>query len=317
MKSLTIAVALSCVLAGRAAAQDPAWKLTPPQVKQIIDHVRAGKSLKPVSWPNGARVVVMLSFDVDNETPTLAGGRGGPAAASIGELSRGEYGARVGLQRVLDAVDRNQVPATFFIPAVSLELHPGNGDCHQEVGSPRVCGARLDSRAEYGAGARGGDGAGAPCPRYSGTADRQRPVGYRAPSWNFSQNTLRMLRELGFLYDSSLMSDDHPYELMEDNQATGIVELPVEWILTESVVFDPRGSNYSSPRDVLQVYINEFDRAWEERGMFILTTHPHIVGHRSRIIVIEKLIEHMKAKGGVWFATQRQAAEYLKQQAGR
>jgi hypothetical protein len=51
--------------------------------------------------------------------------------------------------------------------------------------------------------------------------------------------------------------------------------------------------------------------------MFILTTHPHIVGHRSRIIVIEKLIEHMKTKGGVWFATQRQAAEYLKQQANR
>jgi peptidoglycan/xylan/chitin deacetylase (PgdA/CDA1 family) len=126
-----------------------------------------------------------------------------------------------------------------------------------------------------------------------------------------------VLRELGFLYDSSLMSDDHPYELLEDTRATGIVELPVEWILTESVVFDPRGSNYSSPRDVLQVYIDEFDRAWEERGMFILTTHPHIVGHRSRIIVIEKLIEHMKAKGGVWFATQRQVAEYIKQQAGR
>jgi peptidoglycan-N-acetylglucosamine deacetylase len=145
----------------------------------------------------------------------------------------------------------------------------------------------------------------------------QRPVGYRAPSWNFSPNTLHMLRELGFLYDSSLMSDDHPYELLEDNQATGVIELPVEWILTESVIFDPRGSNYSAPRDALQVYIDEFDRAWDERGMFILTTHPHIVGHRSRIIVIEKLIEHMKAKGGVWFATQRQAAEYLKQQSSR
>jgi peptidoglycan/xylan/chitin deacetylase (PgdA/CDA1 family) len=317
MKSHALAVVLSCALAVPVTAQDPAWKLTPPQVKQIVDRVRAGKSLKPASWPNGARVVVMLSFDVDNETPTLAGGRGGPAAASIGELSRGEYGARVGLQRVLDAVDRNQVPATFFIPAVSLELHPEMATAIKKSGRHEFAvhgwiheqNTALAPEEETELVRRARD----TLERLTG----QRPVGYRAPSWNFSQNTLRMLRELGFLYDSSLMSDDHPYELLEDNQATGIVELPVEWILTESVVFEPRGSNYSSPRDVLQVYIDEFDRAWEERGMFILTTHPHIVGHRSRIIVIEKLIEHMKAKGGVWFATQRQAAEYIKQQAGR
>jgi hypothetical protein len=66
---------------------------------------------------------------------------------------------------------------------------------------------------------------------------------------------------------------------------------------------------------VLQVYLDEFDRAWDERGMFILTVHPHIIGHRSRIIVLEKLIEHMVAKGGVWFTTARGAAEYVKKAA--
>ena len=55
--------------------------------------------------------------------------------------------------------------------------------------------------------------------------------------------------------------------------------------------------------------------AWEERGMFLLTMHPHISGHRSRIIVLEKLIEHMMAKGGVWFATHQQVAEYVKRLA--
>jgi peptidoglycan/xylan/chitin deacetylase (PgdA/CDA1 family) len=124
-----------------------------------------------------------------------------------------------------------------------------------------------------------------------------------------------MLRELGFQYDSSLMSDDRPYELLEDGQATGIVELPVDWILDDAPLFDPRGNNYASPRDVLQVYIDEFDRAWEERGMFLLTMHPHISGHRSRIIVLEKLIEHIMAKGGVWFATHQQLAEYVKRLA--
>lgn len=37
--------------------------------------------------------------------------------------------------------------------------------------------------------------------------------------------------------------------------------------------------------------------------MFLLTTYPHIIGHRSRIIILEELIAHIQAKGDVWFAT--------------
>jgi peptidoglycan-N-acetylglucosamine deacetylase len=139
-----------------------------------------------------------------------------------------------------------------------------------------------------------------------------KPVGYRAPSWNFSPNTLRILRELGFLYDSSLMADDRPYELLENGERTGVIELPVEWILDDAPLVDPQGQRYSAPRDLLQVYIDEFDRAWEERGMFLLTVHPHIIGHRSRILVLEKLIEHIMSKGGAWFATHQQLAEHVK-----
>ena len=50
--------------------------------------------------------------------------------------------------------------------------------------------------------------------------------------------------------------------------------------------------------------------------MFLLTTHPHIIGHRSRIIILEELVDHIKSKGDVWFATHQQIAEYVKEQAG-
>jgi peptidoglycan-N-acetylglucosamine deacetylase len=308
------AIALSLAGAQAVSAQEPAWRLSVDQVRTILNHVRAGRNLQPANWPNGARVAVLLSFDVDNETPTL-GSAPDPRAASIGTLSRGEYGARIGLQRVLDALDKNRIPATFFIPAMSLDLHPEmlaaikktgrhefgvHGWIHEQNPTlPPEVETDLVRRAR------------AYLERVTGV----KPVGYRAPSWNFSPNTLRMLRELGFQYDSSLMSDDRPYELLEDGQATGIVELPVEWILDDAPLFDPRGNNYASPRDVLQVYIDEFDRAWEERGMFLLTMHPHISGHRSRIIVLEKLIEHIMAKGGVWFATHQQLADYVKRLA--
>ena len=141
-------------------------------------------------------------------------------------------------------------------------------------------------------------------------------MGYRAPSWNFSPNTLNIIKGLGFLYDSSLMADDRPYELMQNGAATGLVELPVEWILDDAPLMNPRGDRYTPPRELLQVYIDEFDKAYEEGTMFLLTTHPHIIGHRSRIIILEELIGHIKTKGDVWFATHQEIAEYVKEQAG-
>src|SRR6476660_5298104 len=97
----------------------PAWQWSLDSVRQVVTAVRAGRSLKPASWANGARVAVLLSFDVDNETIPLAGGK-----PTTGSLSGGEYGSRVGLRRVLAQLDRLEVPATFFIPAVSLLLAP-------------------------------------------------------------------------------------------------------------------------------------------------------------------------------------------------
>ena len=64
------------------------------------------------------------------------------------------------------------------------------------------------------------------------------------------------------------------------------------------------------------MWIDEFDRAWEEGTMFLLTMHPHIVGHRSRIVALEGLIEHIQAKGGAWFGTHEAAARWVRQQAG-
>jgi hypothetical protein len=66
---------------------------------------------------------------------------------------------------------------------------------------------------------------------------------------------------------------------------------------------------------VLQVFIDEFDQAYEEGTMFLLTMHPHIIGHRSRMVILERLFDHIHAKGNVWFATHRETAEYVKREA--
>ena len=288
----------------------PGWKWSEKQILETVNQVRAGRSLQPDSWPNGARVAVLLSFDVDNETISLRYGE-----PTIGGLSQGEYGARVGLQRVVDLLDRYQIPASFFIPAVSLQLNPGMADVIKEAGHhefgvhgwihERNSSLPLAAEKEL-----------VKCAMdYLEQATGQRPVGYRAPSWNFSPNTLSIIRELGFLYDSSLMADDRPYELVAAGEPTGLVELPVDWILDDAPLLNPLGGRYSSPREVLQVYRDEFDKAYEEGTMFLLTMHPHYIGHRSRIVILEQLIAHIRSKANVWFATHRQAAEYVKQHA--
>ena len=141
----------------------------------------------------------------------------------------------------------------------------------------------------------------------------KRPVGYRAPSWQFSAWTMKQVKDAGFLYDSSLMASDDAYEILLDKQPTGVVELPIERILDDFPYFGgATNGGLPNPDLIEQVFRSEFDVAYEEGGLFVLTMHPHITGHRSRAAGLEKLIVHMKSKPGVWFATHEQIARYVK-----
>ena len=314
---------MAVVLFGACQAQDPAstprgagnpepWNWTEAQVRSAVEQVRAGRDLTPDTWPNGARVAVLLSFDVDNET--IEGLRTG--TISVGPLSNGEYGSRVALPRIVDLLDEEGIPASFFFPAWSLKLAPHQADVVQASDMHEIAvhgwihesNSILDAITEKRLLSQSIDA----LEELTGV----RPVGYRAPSWNFSPNTLSIIREMGFIYESSLMADDRPYELLQNGEPTGVVELPVEWILDDAPLFNPLGDRYSPPREVMQVWIDEFDKAWEEGTMFLLTMHPHISGHRSRIIALEGLIDHIKAKGEVWFATHAEAALYVREFAG-
>jgi peptidoglycan/xylan/chitin deacetylase (PgdA/CDA1 family) len=279
-----------------------------------VDKVRAGRDLSPKAWPGGARVAVGLSFDFDNETVTLRDGRD-----SVSQLSQGEYGARAGLPRVLRLLEKHSVPASFFIPAVSALLHPDGVKAIVKAGHEvgmhgwiHERNSQLDEATERELMQR----ALATLERLAG----KRPVGMRTPSWDYSPQTIKLARELGLLYDSSLMADDRPYEVVAAGQPTGVVQLPVEWILDDAPYFSmDRFSTVRPTMDQDQVFAiwkGEFDVAHEEGGLFILTMHPHIVGHRARAAMLERLLAHMKSKPGVWFATHEQIARYVKQQAG-
>jgi peptidoglycan/xylan/chitin deacetylase (PgdA/CDA1 family) len=289
------------------------WEWPEPTWRGMVERARAGRSLKPTHWPDGARCAVTLSFDADHETIPLRDGDPSPM-----RISQGQYGARQGVPRIRALLARHSIPATFFYPGVSALLHEDEvravaQDGH-EIGLHSWIHEKntdLDYEAERSVNLRAAE----VLERLAGRA----PVGMRTASWDFSVNTMRIIREMGLLYDSSLMGDDDPYELTADGEPTGIVELPPEWIRDDAVYFNMHRFSalrpYTPPSAVEEIFRGEFDGAWEEGGVFLLTMHPHHIGHRSRLPLLDRLVQHMKARGGCWFCTHEQLARWCKAHA--
>jgi len=307
----------ACLMAAAPAFAQPGGALPQPsqpgtqwteqQIREAVAPVRAGRKLTPKSWPNHARVAVCLSFDDDTEAPLLRDGTTSPTT-----LSASEFGALSGTARILAMLERQQIPATFFVTGVDALLHPEMlaailKSGRHEVGvhgwihefPPRLGEGEeerlLDKAIDYLTKATG-----------------KRPLGYRAPSWAFSPHTLDLIRKKGFLYDSSLQAMDEPYEIMSNGQATGVVELAIDWTLTETPYLGQNG-RMPSPELLFQLYREEFDGAYHEGTLFVLTLHPYVSGHRAPMQHLNALVAYMKSKPGVWFATGTQIAQYLKE----
>jgi peptidoglycan/xylan/chitin deacetylase (PgdA/CDA1 family) len=286
------------------------WQWPEEHWRRLVNQVRAGRTLRPRAWKDGARCAVALSFDSDHETNELRDG-----GKSIGRLCWGQYGNRVGVPRILDLLERYGVPATFFVPAVSALLHPDEqrrvaAEGH-EIGIHgwiHELNSVLPREAERDLLMRSADA----LEKVSGV----RPTGLRTPSWDFSPHTLSIEMEMGLEYDSSLMADEDCYELLLDGRPTGITELPVEWIRDDAVYFFMNRFQslrpYTPPEAVFDIFRREFDAAYEEGGVFQLTMHPHVIGYRSRIWILEEIIRHARSCPGVWFATHAQVVDWAR-----
>ena len=220
--------------------------------------------------------------------------------------------------RILKILAKHSVPATFYVPGVAALLHPD--EQRQVVAEGHEIGIHswiheLNSTLHY-------EPERDLMQRAADTLEKitkVRPVGARTASWDFSPHTLRITRDMGFLYDSSLMADEDCYELLLDGEPTGVIELPVEWVRDDAVYFLMHRFQslrpYTPPESVFDIFRREFEAAYEEGGIFQLTAHPHIIGYRSRIWIVEELIKLARARGDVWFATHAEVAGFARDNA--
>ena len=266
-------------------------------------------------WPDGKTAAAAFTFDVDAESAILWGNEGVGARMSV--MSHQAYGPLVGIPRILDLLEQHQVPSTFFVPGHTADRYPeavrsivaaGHEIAHHGYLHEQPTALTLEQ--EIDALDRG----------LAALADVAgvRPVGYRAPMWDLSWRTPALLAERDFLYDSSLMDADHPYELaITPGAQESLVEIPIQWALDdwEQYCFLPdiSGSGLiETPRKARELWQSEFDALRKVGGCWVLTNHPFLTGRPSRAAELGELMRYVLDHDDVWVSSLGAVAEHVR-----
>ncbi len=265
-------------------------------------------------WPDGKRVAVCLSWDVDGEAaqyvrfPERARGQ-------LSELCQRAYGPQVGVWKVLDLLQRHGLPATFYVPGYTARLHPDvvraivaaghplglHGYLHETLDT-------LDEEQEEAVLRRS--------QAILGELAGYRPAIYRSPSWELNRRSPAILARNGVRSDSSLMDDERPYAI--DTGSGRLIEIPIHWLLDDAEHWGHTRANrdkaIADPDAVYRLWSTEFDGYYESGGCYVLTLHPFISGRWAYMRVVERLVRHIQGCPGVWWTTLAAVTEWAEAQ---
>jgi peptidoglycan-N-acetylglucosamine deacetylase len=206
-------------------------------------------------------LIMTVNVEVESQDAAVAGGAG-----LFGRYSFGRYGAREGVWRLLNAMAEEKVQATFFVDGADADRHPHlveaimeGGHEIAQLGPPGI--ENVNNRAVLA------DRIGTDRERLSRVAG-QPVTGWRAAQSLMSEETLPVLAELGFDYDSSFQDDDHPY-LFQEGDTASLVELPSFRFLTDTTYFHARRTDAS----VRKAWREEFQAMHAEGSYIMLTAH--------------------------------------------
>jgi peptidoglycan/xylan/chitin deacetylase (PgdA/CDA1 family) len=267
------------------------------------------------AWPDGQQCAVVLSFDFDAESGFLFR-EPAKAKRSLAGLEERRFGPRVGVDRILRMLDRLRVPATFFIPGWTVEHHRPQAlrirDAGHEIGAHGNVHEAVDllTREQEEVVMRTQLG-------ILQDLLAVRPAGYRSPSWDVNVWTPSILKAHGFLYDSSLMADDVPYDV--DTEHGPLTEVPVQWLLDDAPLFRHvygATNAIADPARVFDLWSREFRGMYAENGCFVLTCHPFVSGRASRVALLEELVAYMRTFPRVWFTSGLEVARWHERSKG-
>ena len=269
----------------------------------------------PIRWPEGKQSAAAFTFDVDAESAVLWNAPENAHRMSV--MSHQAYGPLVGIPRLLGMLEHHQIRSTFFVPGYTAHRYPGvvrdivaagheiahHGYLHEQPTMVDLAAqiVNLDRGLEV-------------LEEVAGV----RPVGYRAPMWDLSWETPALLAERGFLYDSSLMDADVPYELsITPGAQESIVEIPIQWALDDWEQYcylpDISGSGLiETPAKARELWTSEFEGLHNDGGCWVLTNHPFLSGRPGRAAQLSELMAEVIATPGVWVASLEEIAQHTR-----
>ncbi len=267
------------------------------------------------------RHIVCLTFDFDTMSGFIARG-----LTTATPLSRGEFGARVSA-RILGFLESRGIRSTWFTPGFTIETYPHECEAVVRAGHeiahhswshvPPADQDRDDEEADM---VRANNA----ILRLTGHKAR----GYRSPSWDLGPNTIDLLVQHGFVYDSSLMGSDYwPYRARQGDLAglgkpyqfgteTRLIEMPISWSLDDYPHFEflrtPQTilPGLQSARAVMGNWLDEFlyMKKSVDWGILTYTMHPYVIGRGHRMLAFEDLVDALAREGAV-FMTMEDAAQ--------
>src|SRR5215210_5595071 len=83
--------------------------------------------------PSAPRLTVALTFDHDSLSDGIR------RNDSPIKMSHAEFGHNVGVPRILELLEREQIPSSWFIPGATLELYPGDTEAILAGGNEVGC----------------------------------------------------------------------------------------------------------------------------------------------------------------------------------
>lgn len=274
-----------------------------------------------VRWPNGAQLAVSVVLNVEEgaELALSAGDERNEARHEVNHEVVGapdlcmeshfEFGARVGYWRITNLLDSLDVPLTLNACARALETTPWIATDAAKRNYEICChGWRWESHAGMEEGAERAliARAVASIRRLHGKA----PVGWHTKS-SPSVNTRRLLVEHGgFLYDSDAYNDEVPYYV--DVRGRPHLIVPYAFDTNDMRFFD--SFSFVRASDFADYCVDSFEWLWREGAhqprMMSIGLHTRIIGRPGRIQGLASALEHMQAKGKVWFARREEIAHY-------
>ena len=292
----------------------PADQLAYPLRRYGMDHGRYDWSMladrKPVAWPNGARVALWVVpalewFPLDMKgIPFKPPGAMQTAYPDLRHYTLRDYGNRVGIFRIMQALDRHGIRASVAINAAVAVRYPSLvQECTQRGWEIIANGLDMD-HLHHGGLAEDDERK-----LVTSTLDILRKAsgqavrGWLSPAKSESAATLDLLAEAGLDYVCDWVNDDMPYPL---RTATGSLHaMPHSVDIDDATILV---QNHHSEDDFRDQLCDQFDLLYRESAtqggrIMAISLHPWVIGQPYRIGALEQALQHIMRHEGVWAAT--------------